>query len=71
MNFTAYVYLLYHVNGQMHVYLIASSIKIIKKRNVFLCINSSQPGWFHVKTYMHVSAVICHVSAVICQYRCC
>ena len=28
MNFRAYMYLLHHTNGQMHVYLVASSIKI-------------------------------------------
>ena len=28
------LYLLHHANGQMHVYLIASSVKIINKRNV-------------------------------------
>ena len=53
MNYTAYTD--YVTNGQMHVYLIASSIKIITKHNVFaICTDSSQPGWFHVDTYMCV-----------------
>ena len=44
------LYLLHHINGQMHVCLIASSIKIITK-----CVAAVyQPGWFHVETYMHV-----------------
>ena len=53
MNCTAYTD--YVTNGQMHVYLIASSIKIITKYNVFIiCTDSSQPEWFHVDTYMCV-----------------
>ena len=43
------LYLLHHANGQMQVYFIASSIKIITKC-VLPCTNSSQPGW---DLYMH------------------
>ena len=46
------LYLLRHANGQIHVYFIASSIKIITKHNV-PCTNSSQPKLFHIKTDMH------------------
>ena len=44
--------LLCHANGQKHIYLIASSIKIIYKSNVLLCTDSNQPKWFHVETYL-------------------
>ena len=47
------LYLLYHCNGQMYMYLIASSIKNINKR-VLQCTNSGQPGWFHVETHMYI-----------------
>ena len=43
------LYLPHHTNGQMH-----SSIKIITKRNVFLCTNSNHPRWLYVEIYMHV-----------------
>ena len=46
------LYLLCHTNGQFQVYLIASSIKILAM--FLLCTNSSQPEWFHVKTYMDI-----------------
>ena len=41
---------------QMHVCLIASFVKIITKHFaiVYDVYDSSQPGWFHVKTYMRV-----------------
>ena len=45
------LYLLCHDNGQMHMCLIASSVKIINKA-LLSCTNSGQPGWFHVETYM-------------------
>ena len=49
------VYINYHhINGQMHMYMIASSVKIISKRNVFAMYQLKSPGWFHVETYMHV-----------------
>ena len=48
-----------HTNGQMHVCLIASLVKIITK----LCTNSSQPGWFHVETCMF------HVLIHITNYK--
>ena len=35
------LHLLHHTNGQMHVCLIASSVIIINKHNVFLCSDSS------------------------------
>ena len=44
MNFTACTYYVCHTNGQMHVCLIVSSIKIVNKRNVLPCTDSSQPG---------------------------
>ena len=47
------LYLLHHANGQMHVYLVASSVKIITK-HVLSCTDSSQLGWFYVETYMTV-----------------
>ena len=34
----------------MHMYLIASSIKIINKCNVLPCKDLSQPGLFHIET---------------------
>ena len=40
------LYLLCHTNYQIHVYMIALSIKIYSKRNVLLCTNLCQPGWF-------------------------
>ena len=52
------LYLLRHTNGQMYVCLIASSIKIINKRNVLLCTDSSQPEWFHVEIYVYVLYVL-------------
>ena len=55
MNYMAYSYLLCHANGQMHVYLIASSVKIIIKCNFLPLTDSSQPGGcFHIETYIHV-----------------
>ena len=52
INCMAYTYYVTY-NGQIHVCLIASLIKIIIKHNVLLCTNSSQLGWFHVETYKH------------------
>ena len=49
--------LLHHANGQIHMSLIASSLKIVNKWNVLPCTDSSQPGWFHVQTYMYVLGV--------------
>ena len=48
------LYLLCRANGQVHVCLIASSIKIINKCNVLPYTDSSQPRWFHIETYMYV-----------------
>ena len=48
------LYLLRHANGDMQVCLIALSVKIINKCKILLCTDSSQPGWFHVETYMCV-----------------
>ena len=36
------LYLLHHASGQIHVWVIASFVKIINKCNVFLCTDSSQ-----------------------------
>ena len=46
-------YLLRHANGQMHVCLIASSIKIITKR-IAVVYRFKSARWFHVETYMRV-----------------
>ena len=46
-------YLLHHANGQMHVCLIASSVKIITKC-IAVVYRFKSPGWFHVETSMHV-----------------
>ena len=53
--------LLHHTNGQTHVCLIASPVKIINKSNALPCTDSSQPGWFQVETYVYECswAVIC------------
>ena len=48
------LHLLRHINGQIHMNLIALSVKIITKGDVLLCTDSSQSGWFDVETYMHV-----------------
>ena len=47
------LYLIRYTNGQTHVYLIASSVKITTK-HAMSCTNSSQPGQFHVEAYIHV-----------------
>ena len=41
------LYLLHHTNGQMHVYMIAPSVKIINKHNVYcyVRIQVSQDGF--------------------------
>ena len=41
------LYLLYHTNGQMHVYMIAPSVKIIDKHNEYchIQIQVSQEGF--------------------------
>ena len=46
-------YLLRHANGQMHVCLIASSVKIITK-HIVVVYRFKSAGWFHGETYMHV-----------------
>ena len=48
------LYLLCHANGLMHMYLIASSVKIITECNFCPCAESSQPEWFHIETYIRV-----------------
>ena len=61
-------YLLRH-DRRKCVQVIASSVKIITKRlasALLLCTDSSQPGWFHVETYMRACSW-----AVICQYSWC
>ena len=45
------LYLLHHTNSQVHVCLIASSVKLLPNV-LLLCTDSSQPGWFHVDTYI-------------------
>ena len=47
-------YLLRHANGQMHVWLIASSVKIITVKRIAVVYGFKSPGWFHVEIYMHV-----------------
>ena len=47
MNCTDYTY-------YVMLMVIASSIKIILPSELLPCTGSSQPGWFHVETYMHV-----------------
>ena len=47
-------YLLRHANGQTHVWLIASSVKIITIKRIAVVYGFKSPGWFHVETYMHV-----------------
>ena len=44
-----------HIFGQVHVYLIASSVKILPSM-LLPCTKSDQPGWcvFYVESYMHV-----------------
>ena len=45
-------------NGQMQVCLIAYSVKIITK-SIAVITDTSQPGWFHVETYiMHFLGLI-------------
>ena len=48
------LYLSHYANGQMHVYMIATSIKLLTSVIFSPCIDSSQPGWFHIEAYMHV-----------------
>ena len=45
------LYLLCWANSQIHLYVIASSIKIFNRHNVLSCPDSSQPGWFHIERY--------------------
>ena len=47
-------YLLRHANGQMHVCLIASSVKIIAIKRIAVVYGFKSPGWFDVETCMHV-----------------
>ena len=47
-------YLLRHANGQTHVCLIASSVKIIAIKRVAVMYGFKSPGWFNVETCMHV-----------------
>ena len=47
------LYLLHHANGQMHVYLIASSVAIINKRNDF-AVYQARWSQFHVEICMRV-----------------
>ena len=53
MNCTAFTYY-FTLNGQMHVYLIASSVKIITIKRIAVVYRFKSPGWFDVETYMHV-----------------
>ena len=48
------LYLLHQANGQIHVYLSVSSVQIINKHIALPCTDSSEPGRFHIVTYMHV-----------------
>ena len=47
-------YLLRHANGQTHVCLIASSVKIIAIKRIAVVYGFKSPGWFDVETCMHV-----------------
>ena len=47
-------YLLRHANGQTHVCLIASSIKIIAIKCIAVVYGFKSPGWFDVEICMHV-----------------
>ena len=47
-------YLLRHANGQTHVCLIASSVKIIAIKHIAVVYGFKSPGWFDVETCMHV-----------------
>ena len=47
-------YLLRHANGQTHVCLIASSVKIIAIKRTAVMYGFKSPGWFDVETCMHV-----------------
>ena len=53
MNCTTFTYYVTLMAKRTCMCLIASSVKIITKR-VLRCTDSSQPGWFHIETYMHV-----------------
>ena len=53
MNCTAF-YLLRHADGQTHVCLIASSVKIIAIKRIAVVYGFKSPGWFDVETCMHV-----------------
>ena len=54
MNCTAFTYYVMLANGQTHVYLIASSVKIITIKCIAVVYGFKSPGWFHVETYVHV-----------------
>ena len=54
MNCTAFTYYVTLANGQTHVCLIASSVKIITIKRIAVMYGFKSPGWFHVETYMHV-----------------
>ena len=57
MNCTAFTYYVTLANGQMHVCLIASSVKVIAIKRIALIAvmyGFKSQGWFHVETYMHV-----------------
>ena len=51
------LYLLHHTNGQMHMCMITSSIKIIINAMLLSYTDSSQPGWFYVDTYVCVCSM--------------
>ena len=53
MNCTACTYYVYNDNVTMHMWLIASYIKILTGL-LLSCTTSSQPGWFYVETYTRV-----------------
>ena len=54
MNCTAFTYYVTLANGQTHVCLIASSIKITTIKRIAVMYSFKSQGWFHVETYMHV-----------------
>ena len=50
------LYLLCHAHSQMHVYCtwLHNPLKLLTSVILLLCTDSSQPGWFHVETCIHV-----------------
>ena len=54
MNCTAFTYYVTLINGQMHVRLIATSVKLLPMRCCCVPIKVTQDGFSYVETYMRV-----------------